>query len=89
MFEWIFGENDGNENKNENQKKNKNENQSKKKDVYTYFNEPTPLQKRERIASEAYRHHHFNNPTNTPTLSQGEDFNKFQKKISAATQHLF
>lgn len=74
MFEWIFGEN---ENKNNNESKNQNE----KKDVYTYFNEPTPLQKRERIASEAYRHHHFSNSTNTPTLRQGEEFKRFQKKI--------
>ena len=73
MFEWIFGEN---ENKNNNESKNQNE----KKDVYTYFNEPTPLQKRERIASEAYRHHHFSNSANTPTLRQGEEFKRFQKK---------
>jgi len=73
MFEWIFGENE-------------NKNQNEKKDVYTYFKEPTPLQKREKIASEAYLHHHFTNSSDTPTLRQGEEFNKFQKKIKKKNQ---
>jgi len=84
MFEWIFGENES-ENKNKNKNKNQNENYPKK-DVYTYFKEPTPLQKSERIASEAYRHHTFTNSSNTPTLRQGEEFNKFQKKIKKKNQ---
>jgi len=85
MFQFIFGENDENKN-NQNKKNQKNQNMENqeylpKKDVYTYFKEPTPLQKRGMKSSEAYRHHRFTNSAPTPTLHQGQEFKKLQKKI--------
>ena len=83
MLQWIFGESDEkNENKKNQQNKNQQNQQNIKetKNVYTYFENPTPLQEGGIINSEAYRHHTFAPSTPTPTLQQGSEFKKLQKK---------
>ena len=74
MFQLFFGENENDEN----QDKTKNQDFLLKKDVYTFSNEPTNLQKREKKSSQMYTNHYF---LTTPTLSQGNEFNKLQGKI--------
>jgi len=80
MFQWIFGENENNENQDKKKNQSNHKNKMNKPDVYTFSNEPTNLQKREKRSSQMYTKHHF---LTTPTLSQGDEFNKLQGKIKS------
>lgn len=48
MFQWIFGENENNENQDKKKNQSNHKNKMNKPDVYTFSNEPTNLQKREK-----------------------------------------
>jgi len=86
MFQWIFGESTEEKNEiyknNEKNKKNqRNKNINETREIYTYSINNTSLQERGIINSEAYRYHTFTPSNPTPTLKQGAEFRKLQKKI--------